>query len=117
MMARKVMGALVAGAMGTTPVLADVYERTIVEQLEAEGFRTAYDAIQSLAQNTGFTQNENFQTGFTVNAQVVNLRGMGLNPDNLINIGNERYFENGNTNNNFYPGQPRTPRAAAMMRF
>lgn len=40
MMARKVMGALVAGAMGTTPVLADVYERTIVEQLEAEGFRS-----------------------------------------------------------------------------
>jgi uncharacterized membrane protein YgcG len=32
------MGALVAGAMGTTPVLADVYERTIVEQLQAEGF-------------------------------------------------------------------------------
>lgn len=40
MMARKVMGALVAGAMGTTPVMADVYERTIVEQLQAEGFRS-----------------------------------------------------------------------------
>lgn len=40
MMARKVMGALVVGAMGTTPVLADVYERTIVEQLQAEGFRS-----------------------------------------------------------------------------
>jgi hypothetical protein len=40
MMARKVMGALVAGAMGTTPVMADVYERTIVEQLEAEGYRS-----------------------------------------------------------------------------
>lgn len=32
------MGALVVGAMGTTPVMADVYERTIVEQLEAEGY-------------------------------------------------------------------------------
>jgi outer membrane receptor for Fe3+-dicitrate len=36
---------------------------------------------------------------------------------NLINVGNERYFENGNTNNNFYPGQPRTLRASAMVRF
>jgi outer membrane receptor protein involved in Fe transport len=36
---------------------------------------------------------------------------------NLINLGNERYFENGNTNNNFYPGQPRTLRASAMVRF
>jgi hypothetical protein len=40
MMARKVMGALVAGAMGTTPVLADVYESNVVQQLEAEGFRS-----------------------------------------------------------------------------
>jgi hypothetical protein len=32
------MGALVVGAMGTTPVMADVYERTIVEQLQAEGY-------------------------------------------------------------------------------
>lgn len=36
---------------------------------------------------------------------------------NLINIGNERYFENGNTNNNFYPGQPRTLRASAVVRW
>ncbi len=36
---------------------------------------------------------------------------------NLLNLGNERYFENGNTNNNFYPGQPRTIRASAMVRF
>ena len=36
---------------------------------------------------------------------------------NLINIGNARYFENGNTNNNFYPGQPRTLRASALVRF
>lgn len=40
MMARKVMGALVAGALGTTPVLADVYESNVVQQLEAEGFRS-----------------------------------------------------------------------------
>lgn len=38
MMARKVMGALVAGAMGATPALADVFAANIVEQLQAEGF-------------------------------------------------------------------------------
>jgi iron complex outermembrane recepter protein len=36
---------------------------------------------------------------------------------NLLNLGNTRYFENGNTNNNFYPGQPRTFRASAVVRF
>jgi outer membrane receptor protein involved in Fe transport len=36
---------------------------------------------------------------------------------NLLNITDERYFENGNTNNNFYPGQPRTLRASAVVTF
>jgi catecholate siderophore receptor len=36
---------------------------------------------------------------------------------NLLNVTNERYFENGNTNNNFYPGQPRTLRASALVTF
>lgn len=40
MMARKVMGALVAGALGTSPALADGYESSVVQQLEAEGFRS-----------------------------------------------------------------------------
>lgn len=40
MMGRKVMGALVAGAMGATPAFADVYAANIVEQLQAEGFTT-----------------------------------------------------------------------------
>ena len=31
---------------------------------------------------------------------------------NLLNAFGTRYFENGNTNNNFYPGQPRTLRAS-----
>ena len=34
---------------------------------------------------------------------------------NLINLGNARYFENGNTNNNFYPGQPRTLRGSVRI--
>ncbi|NBE07713.1 hypothetical protein [Paragemmobacter ruber] len=40
MMGRKVMGALVAGAMGATPALADGFSAGIVEQLQAEGFKT-----------------------------------------------------------------------------
>ena len=31
---------------------------------------------------------------------------------NLLNAANARYFENGNTNNNLYPGQPRTLRGS-----
>ncbi len=34
---------------------------------------------------------------------------------NLLNAFDERYFENGNTNNNFYPGQPRTLRFSAKV--
>lgn len=51
------MGALVVGAMGTTPVMADVYERTIVEQLEAEGYssisteRTWLGRMRIIAEN------------------------------------------------------------------
>lgn len=40
MMGRKVMGALLAGAMGATPVFADVFAANIVEQLQTEGFKT-----------------------------------------------------------------------------
>jgi hypothetical protein len=38
MMARKVMGALVAGAMGATPAFADVFAANIVAQLQSQGF-------------------------------------------------------------------------------
>lgn len=34
---------------------------------------------------------------------------------NLLNLGDARYFENGNTNNNFYPGQPRTVRGTVRV--
>lgn len=34
---------------------------------------------------------------------------------NLLNAFGARYFENGNTNNNFYPGQPRTVRASVSV--
>ncbi len=48
------------------------------EQIEREGFNTVYDALETLAQNTGFGQNDfNAAGGFTPNASVINLRGMG----------------------------------------
>lgn len=48
------------------------------EQIELEGFNTVYDALETLSQNTGFGQNDfNANGGFTPNASVINLRGMG----------------------------------------
>lgn len=48
------------------------------EQIEREGFNTIFDALETLAQNTGFSQNDfNANGGFTPNASVINLRGMG----------------------------------------
>jgi outer membrane receptor protein involved in Fe transport len=48
------------------------------EQIEQEGFNTVYDALETLSQNTGFAQNDfNANGGFTPNASVINLRGMG----------------------------------------
>ncbi len=48
------------------------------EQMELEGFNTVFDALETLSQNTGFSQNDfNANGGFTPNASVINLRGMG----------------------------------------
>lgn len=46
-------------------------------QIEREGFNTVYDALTTLTQANGATQNEIFQGGFTPNASVINLRGLG----------------------------------------
>jgi outer membrane receptor protein involved in Fe transport len=46
-------------------------------QIEREGFNTVYDALNTLTQASGSTQNELFQGGFTPNASVINLRGLG----------------------------------------
>ncbi|HZF98217.1 MAG TPA: TonB-dependent receptor [Pseudoxanthomonas sp.] len=46
-------------------------------QIEREGFNTVFDALQTITQASGTTQNEVFQGGFTPNASVINLRGLG----------------------------------------
>jgi len=52
---------------------------TVITRLdmEREGFVTVADTLQTLTQNTGQFQGELFQNGFTPNAAVVNLRGLG----------------------------------------
>jgi iron complex outermembrane recepter protein len=48
------------------------------DQIEREGFNTVYDALETISQNTGFGQNDfNAAGGFTPNASVINLRGLG----------------------------------------
>lgn len=48
------------------------------EQLVKEGFSSIADVIESLSQNTGAAQNDlNSAGGFTPNAAVINLRGLG----------------------------------------
>lgn len=48
------------------------------EQIEREGFVTVFDALSTLTQASGSTQNDfNSAGGFTPNASVINLRGLG----------------------------------------
>jgi outer membrane receptor protein involved in Fe transport len=47
------------------------------EQMEKEGFTTVYEALNSLTQNVGNTQDDQFAGGFTQNASVIDLRGLG----------------------------------------
>ena len=47
------------------------------EDIEREGFSTVYEALSTLNQFTGSVQNEMTQSGFTPNAQFINLRGLG----------------------------------------
>ena len=68
---------------GATPV-------TIItsEQIEKEGHATVFDALNTLTQTTGATQNELTQSGFTPNANVLNLRGLG--PGRVLTLINGR---------------------------
>src|SRR5689334_928825 len=49
------------------------------EDLEAQGFRNVFDAINSQTQNTGFTQGADFGNTFTPAANAISLRGLGPN--------------------------------------
>src|SRR3546814_16983209 len=47
------------------------------QDLEREGHVTVFDALETLTQNSTDVQGEMFAGGFTPNASVINLRGIG----------------------------------------
>ncbi|WP_266156444.1 TonB-dependent receptor plug domain-containing protein [Dyella silvatica] len=49
------------------------------KDLDAKGFRSVFDALNSLTQNTGMAQGEDFGNTFTPAANTINLRGLGPN--------------------------------------
>ncbi|MFC4762199.1 TonB-dependent receptor plug domain-containing protein [Dyella koreensis] len=59
---------------GPTPVIT-----ISASDIEARGFRSVYDALNALTQNTGMTQGEDFGNTFTPAANTINLRGLGPN--------------------------------------
>ncbi|GLS83591.1 TonB-dependent receptor plug domain-containing protein [Paraferrimonas haliotis] len=65
------------------------------EDMKANGFATAYDALSSLSQNTGTVQGNEFgsQGGFTPAADVISLRGFGPGYT-LVLVNGRRIAEN-----------------------
>lgn len=49
------------------------------EDLEAQGYRNVFDALNTQTQNTGFTQGADFGNTFTPAANAISLRGLGPN--------------------------------------
>ncbi|MGO4779671.1 TonB-dependent receptor plug domain-containing protein, partial [Lysobacter sp. 2RAB21] len=49
------------------------------EEIDKQGFRSAFDALAALSQNTGVVQGEDYGNTFTPAANVINLRGLGPN--------------------------------------
>jgi len=49
------------------------------QQLESQGYRNVFDALNNLPQNTGFTQGADFGNTFTPAANAISLRGLGPN--------------------------------------
>ncbi|WP_235568645.1 MULTISPECIES: TonB-dependent receptor [unclassified Lysobacter] len=52
--------------------------------IERQGFTTVYEALNTLTQFSGSVQNELNQSGFTPNASVLNLRGLG--PEHVLTL-------------------------------
>ena len=77
-----------AGSTATTDINPEITVITS-QQLEDRGFKNAFDALNNLAQNTGFTQGADFGNTFTPAANTISLRGLGPN-HTLILINGER---------------------------
>ena len=71
-----VTGSRIPGVSGQTP--ADVTVIT-AQDMEERGFKNVFDALNTLPQNTGFTQGADFGNTFTPAANTISLRGLGPN--------------------------------------
>ena len=80
----RIKGAANSGATSLTIVSA--------EALDAQGYRNVYDALNSLTQNTGFTQGADFGNTFTPAANAISLRGLGPN-HTLVLVNGRRVAE------------------------
>src|SRR5579872_4583156 len=60
--------------------------------LDSRGFKNAFDALNNLTQNTGFTQGADFGNTFTPAASTISLRGLGPN-HTLVLINGQRVTE------------------------
>src|SRR5438105_3132001 len=72
---------VVTGSRIAQPVSQGPTTVTVItgEQLEAQGFRNVFDALNTLPQNSGFTQGADFGNTFTPAANAISLRGLGPN--------------------------------------
>lgn len=57
---------------GPSPVIS-----ITADDIQKEGFTTVYEALNSLTQNVGNIQDDQFSGGFTQNANAIDLRGFG----------------------------------------
>src|SRR5271163_3629468 len=71
-----VTGSRIPTAVGeVTPDITVITSKDI----EDRGFKNAFDALNSLTQNTGFTQGADYGNTFTPAANTISLRGLGPN--------------------------------------
>ena len=72
---------VVTGTRIRQPVDAGTTSVTVItgDQIESQGYRNVFDALNNLPQNTGFTQGADFGNTFTPAANAISLRGLGPN--------------------------------------
>jgi iron complex outermembrane receptor protein len=71
-----VTGSRIPNAVGQIPTDVTVITS---QDLEDRGFKNVFDALNTLTQNTGFTQGADFGNTFTPAANTISLRGLGPN--------------------------------------
>lgn len=77
---------------GTDAKLPAAVTVITAQDLDDRGFRNVFDALNNLAQNTGFTQGADFGNTFTPAANTISLRGLGPN-HTLILVNGQRTTE------------------------